>query len=49
MNSATRLKAFYVTSFPGEAGYATFQSTVPTPKVKKVDTPVMIVKTTNHH
>lgn len=28
------LKAFYVTSFPGEAGYATFESTVPTPKVK---------------
>lgn len=28
------IKVFYMTSFPGDANYATFQSTVPTPKVK---------------
>lgn len=28
------IKVFYMTSFPGDAGYATFQSSVPTPKVK---------------
>lgn len=28
------IKVFYVTSFPGDAGYATFEESVPTPKEK---------------
>lgn len=28
------IKVFYVTSFPGDAGYATFETAVPTPKEK---------------
>ena len=28
------IKVFYITSFPGDAGYATFESAVPTPKEK---------------